>query len=394
LRILHVVPTYWPAVRYGGPIRSVHALARSLARLGHEVHVFTTNVDGASDSEVPLDRPVDLDGVKVSYFPSKTLRRLYWSSLMARAIAKHVPSFDIVHLHSVFLLPTWMAARAARRADVPYVLAPRGMLVPELIKRRSRWIKTVWISLIERRNVMAAAAIHATSDVEAEDLRRFGWRLPRVAMIPNGVDDPPTCTGETLSADVVATIGDGGFVFSLGRLVWKKGLDRLIACLPEVPGARLVLAGDDPEGHAAQLQRQAARCGVADRLVVLPRHIEGNDKEALFAASRVFAMPSLSENFGLAAIEAMRRAIPVIVTPEVGMASIVQFSGGGLVVDGNHSAIASGLNRLLDDPAAAREMGIAGQSHVIARYGWETVAKAVEELYGLILSSPSGRAAR
>lgn len=385
MRILHVVPTYWPAVRYGGPIRSVHALARSLVELGHEVHVLTTNVDGKDDSKVPLAHPVDLDGVKVTYFPSRLLRRLYWSPPMARVVAKDIASFDLVHLHSVFLWPTWIAARAARKEAVPYVLSPRGMLVPELIKRRNAWIKMAWISFIERRNVTAAAAIHATSQIEADDLGRFGWRLPHIAVIPNGVDAPPGRRDSALSNDVARTIAGDGYIFSLGRLVWKKGLDRLIACLPQIPGARLVLAGDDPENHAAHLQREASRAGVADRVVILPRHIEGDDKEALFAAARVFAMPSLSENFGLAAVEAMRRAIPVIVTPEVGMAAIVHSSGGGLVVDGNPSAIAAALKQLLEDPAGARRMGIAGQSHVAARYGWKAVAADMETLYSSIL---------
>ena len=76
LRLLHVVPTYLPALRYGGPIRSVHALCRALAAAGHDVHVFTTSVDGLGDSDVLLGRPVDLEGVKVTYFPSRLLRRL------------------------------------------------------------------------------------------------------------------------------------------------------------------------------------------------------------------------------------------------------------------------------------------------------------------------------
>src|SRR3981081_464387 len=63
LRILQVVPTYLPATRYGGPIYSVHGLASALAGLDHEVHVFTTNVDGSEVSQVPLGRPVDMDGV-------------------------------------------------------------------------------------------------------------------------------------------------------------------------------------------------------------------------------------------------------------------------------------------------------------------------------------------
>ena len=84
MRLLHVTPTYLPATRYGGPIQSVHGLCTALAARGHDVHVFTTNVDGRGDSAVPLARCVPTDGVGVWYFPSRWLRRLYWSPPMAR----------------------------------------------------------------------------------------------------------------------------------------------------------------------------------------------------------------------------------------------------------------------------------------------------------------------
>src|SRR5438270_11323384 len=137
MKILHVVPSYYPAVRYGGPIYAVHALCIGLARAGHEVHVLTTSVDGAGDSNVAHNHPVDLDGVLVHYFRSRWLRRLYYSTDLARELRLTVGNFDVVHLHSVFLFPTWIGARAAARIGVPYVVSPRGMLVRDLIRRRS-----------------------------------------------------------------------------------------------------------------------------------------------------------------------------------------------------------------------------------------------------------------
>ena len=99
MKVLHVVPTYLPALRYGGPIHSVHGLCKALAARGHEVEVFTTNVDGPVDTDVPLGVPVDLDGVKVWYFPVPALRRLYWSPAMGEALQRRVKEFDVVHTH-------------------------------------------------------------------------------------------------------------------------------------------------------------------------------------------------------------------------------------------------------------------------------------------------------
>src|SRR5262245_10785748 len=166
MRILHIVPTYYPATRYGGPIRSVHGLARSLAARGHVVHVYTTNVDGQENADVPLGTSVNLDGVSVWYFPTALGRRLYRSPAMSRALNINISGFDIVHTHSVFLWPTTAAARAARAHHVPYILAPRGMLVADLMRRKNSLAKRIWIAAFERQNVAAATAVHATSEVE------------------------------------------------------------------------------------------------------------------------------------------------------------------------------------------------------------------------------------
>lgn len=190
LRILQVIPTYYPAVRYGGPIRSVHALCVSLVRRGHQVTVYTTNIDGNADSDVPLGRPVDIDGVSVFYFPVPALRRIYWCPALARQLRAAVSDFDIVHLHSVFLWPTYIAARAAHRAGVPYVISPRGSLVGDLIHRKSRFVKTAWINLVERRSLARAARLHVTAEIEGDEAKALGLKLPEIFCVPNGVDWP------------------------------------------------------------------------------------------------------------------------------------------------------------------------------------------------------------
>jgi glycosyltransferase involved in cell wall biosynthesis len=387
---LHVVPTYLPAVRYGGPIQSVHALCRALAAQGHVTDVFTTNVDGPGDSDVPLERPVDLEGVQVTYFPSRRLRRLYWSPPMRRALFARVADYDLVHVHAIYLWPTWTAARAARALHVPYVVSPRGMLVPQLIRRKNRWIKEAWIRLIEKPNLERAAAVHTTSEIEAHHLGGFGWSLPTVAMVPHGVDDPPADTGAALSPDIASAIAGAPPVLAFGRISWEKGLDRLIAALPLVPATRVIIAGGDG-GQAGALAAQARKLNVADRVTIIARHVAGADKEALFASAAAYAMTSLSENFGLAAFEAMRRGLPVLATPDVGMSEIVAKAQAGVIVDPSPEGIARGLATLLQDRAASRVMGESGRSLVIAEYGWNAVATRMTEVYRAAIEGQGGR---
>jgi glycosyltransferase involved in cell wall biosynthesis len=135
------------------------------------------------------------------------------------------------------------------------------------------------------------------------------------------------------------------------------------------------------------LASEAKRLGVSQRVTMLARHIAGADKEALFGAAALFSMTSLSENFGLAAFEAMRRGLPVLVTPDVGMSEIVRDVGAGLVVDPSADGIAVGLNALLADAGKSRAMGEIGRQHVIANYSWGSVARRMDGLYRSILEA-------
>ena len=376
MKILHVVPSYFPAVRYGGPIHSVRGLCKALAARGHEVEVFTTNVDGPADTNAPLGVPVAMDGVNVWYFPVPALRRLYWSPAMAKALRERVSGFDIVHLHSVFLWPTWAAARIARRQKVPYALAPRGMLVRELIQRKNRLLKQAWIALIERANVANASLVHFTSRVEAGDASALGLAGRKSCIVPNGLD-MASLVGKS---EKLPPEGNAPYLFFLGRISWKKGLDRLIAAMPDVPDCRLVIAGNDEEGLQPKLEAAAVAAGVRER-VVFVGPVHGDDKAALLQRALLLVLPSYSENFGNVVLESMAAGRPVVVTPEVGAADMVRESGAGAVLEGDSAALGAGLRRLVSDPAALDRMGRQGREFVRDRYSWDTVARQMEEAY-------------
>jgi len=380
VRILHVVPSYLPAVRYGGPIWSVHGLAAAQAALGHEVSVLTTNADGPGVSDVPVGVPVDVDGVAVTYFAVDSPRRLFRAPAMQRALAERVRDFDVVHLHSVFLWPTLVAARAAKRAGTPYVLSPRGMLVGELIRAKSALVKRAWLALFERRTIREAAAIHVTAAREAEDFAALGLTARRIVTLPNGVDPAPA--GDAPPApDVQAAIAGGRYALYLGRLNWKKNLTALIAAMAAVPGLRLVIAGNDEEGLTAKLDAAIAEHGMDGRVVLVPRSVDGADKEALFAQAALFVLPSLNENFGNTVLEAMVRRVPVVVSSGAGVAEVVREAGAGLIADPDADALGAAIAAIAGDPARAAAMADAGEQAARERYGWGAVAERMVAAY-------------
>jgi glycosyltransferase involved in cell wall biosynthesis len=373
VRLLHLLPTYLPATRDGGPVFSVDGLCRALVRAGHQVEVLTTNA-GCEGAVVP-GQAVDRGGVTVRYFAVPAFYRLRWSPGLGRALEERIGQFDLLHLHSVFVWPIWAGANAARRSRVPYVLSPRGMLVKDLIRRKSRWAKTAWINLVERRNLAGAAAVHVTSQAEADALRELALPVTRVVDIPNGVDVPP---GERAGTEA------GPQLLFLGRINWKKGLDRLVRALAHVPGAQLAIVGNDEENYAGELRRIVAQAGVGERVRFLPPAY-GAEKWQLLRSARCFVLPSYSENFGNAVLEAMAAGCPVVVTPEVGVAELVRRSGAGLVTDGEPAALARALQQVLGDPAASEAMGRAGC--LAARdYDWDSVARRMADMYRSILA--------
>ncbi len=417
MKLLHVVPTYVPAWRHGGPVAAVHGLCKALAARGHQVTVVTTDVHGAGTLDVPRAVPVALDGVTVWYFPVAAPRRLYRSPAMADALAGRiqapaalagrdpapaalagrgltpaampaVAAFDLVHLHSVFLWPTAAAARAAERAGIPYLLAPRGMLVADLLRRRGRLRKRLWIRLVERRTLAHAAALHATSDLEAAEAARLGLPLPPVFVVPNGVEAEPwdPAREPELAPAVRAALARRPLLLFLGRVSWKKGLDRLIAALAEVPGATLAIAGGDDEAYGPRLERLAAAAGVAGRVVFLGS-VHGLDKAALLHGADALVLPSYSENFGNVVLEAMAAGLAVVVTPEVGLAAVVREHGAGTVTAGDPPLLAAALRALLGDAAGRRAMGRRGAEAAARRFGWGAIAARMEAVYAEILAA-------
>jgi len=219
--------------------------------------------------------------------------------------------------------------------------------------------------------------VHVTSDIEATELEALGFPHARMVVVPNGIEMPNH-------------LSDDGFgprrpyVLFLGRLNWKKGLDRLIPAMAQVADAELVIAGNDEDNYRPKLKALVHQFGLGDR-VRLVGPVNDDQKWALLASARILVLPSYSENFGNVVLEAMAAGCPVIVTPEVGAASIVQEIGCGIVAAGDSANLALAISRLLNDYQRCQNMGALGLCAVKSKYSWKAISKQMLDVYADIL---------
>jgi glycosyltransferase involved in cell wall biosynthesis len=255
------------------------------------------------------------------------------------------------------------------------------MLVKKLIQAHHRVVKSAWISLVEKSNLVNAAAVHVTSSFEAAELAKFGWPLQHIATVPNGIDEIAAVSPGEISDDIHALAGARPLILFLGRISRVKGLDRLLHAFARTRVGTLAIVGGDYDGLATSLLQLARDLNISDRVRVIARTVVGADKEAAFAAATVFVLPSDSESFGNSVLEAMQRGLPVVVTRDVGASEIVQEANGGIVVDGEVEQLASAIERLLENPDLARNMAEAGRRHVRDHYSWDSIAARMEAMY-------------
>lgn len=395
MKILHIIPAYFPAHRYGGPIQSVHELNKGLVKLGIDVTVYTTNIDGGGVVNMPTKKECVLDGVKVFYFPI-TWRPWVYSLSLQGAVKRNIKNFDIIHITSVFLSVSTLGAYYARKHEIPYIISPRGSLMKEPLKGKNilkTLKKKLYITMIEKRNMEQASAIHFTVRNEEPEYKANKLQYKKSFIIQNGI--ALNKEKEEVAKGVFRkkyNIADSEkIVLFLGRLHWIKGLDTLIPAFADVikrgKGGYLVLVGGDDEGYREKLEEWIKEYNIGNK-VVFTGMLLGKDKIAAIRDSAILVLPSYSESFGMAAVEAMDMGIPVILTKNVGIASDVERVGAGLVVEKKIDQLARAIIKIMGNERLAREMGSRGRLLVREEFSITKVAERfIKEYTDLINQS-------
>jgi poly(glycerol-phosphate) alpha-glucosyltransferase len=311
-----------------------------------------------------------------------------YSPELRRLMAQLPAAGGVVHSHGLWMYPGVLARKMSEKAGCPLVISPHGMLEPWALNR-SQWKKRVAHYFFEKRNFLAADCLHALCVPEARNFRRYGLQKP-IAIIPNGInleDVHPLPDREELAQRVPELRGKRRIVF-LSRLHPKKGLPNLLRAwqrlAPDFKDWRLLIAGPDEAGHEQELKSLTGELGIGNSVMFLgPAY--GDEKRQLLAAADLFVLPSFSEGFSMAILEAAAAGLPVLLTHECNFPELAA-AGGGVEVSPDESGVEAGLGQLLGLSAEQRAaMGRRGSELVKKSHAWPAIARQMLDVYAWLL---------
>ncbi|NET48522.1 MAG: glycosyltransferase [Merismopedia sp. SIO2A8] len=405
MKVLHIIPSLSPGL--GGPTQVALYLVHVLRTLGIDAEIATTNHDTHGPLPVATHKRVeyvfDTDrqlSVPVWFLPysSPTLKEFIFSKAITGWLWRNTKQYDLLDNHYLFSYTPTCAAAIARWHGIPYTIRTMGQLTPWALAQ-STTKKKLYASLIENRNLKRAAAIHCTSNEEAENVREFGINTPTVTL-PLGVAVPPPIPDAPAKLrHAYGLKSETPIILFLSRLHYKKQPEILLKAIQRLtekqaahsPPCHVILAGTGEPDYLKTLQDLAQTLGI-DHQVTFTGFVTGYDKHLLLQGSTAFALPSHSENFGIAVAEALISGLPVIITPGIQISSEIHNAKAGLMVKADEEAFAIALHQLITQPALQNELRRNGLQFAQTQYSWTAIGQQLATVYQTIVTQHQKRA--
>ena len=379
----------------GGQNVHVAELALGLARLGHEVQVYTRRDDAALPERVAV-----APGVCVVHVPVGPPRTVPKDDLLPHMDAfadwmaedwQRTGDPDVVHAH--FWMSGLAALRAGRARGVP--VAQTFHALGSVKRRHQGQSDTSPPERLELERWIAreADAVIATCRDEVEELADMGVRTAHVHVVPCGVDTAHFSPSGP-AWDHGLPRGRRARLLAVGRLVERKGFDLAVRALPDLPDAELVVVGGPPverldaDPEARRLRALAEELGVGDRLLLTGQRPHEAMPAIYRSAAVVLAVPWY-EPFGITPLEAAACGRPLVGSAVGGLLDSVEDGvSGRLVPPRDVEALVSAVRGLLADPDGAARMGRRARARAVELFDWSVVAARTEGVLEMTAARP------
>lgn len=379
------------AVLTGSVSRNAGGLFTSVRRLSQSVEQRnSTSVEVLSYT----DRFAENDTTKWAPLNPRTFTHIgpkglgFSPSLKRAALSSDA---DLLHLHGIWMYPSYVILQWSKFNRKPVVISPRGMLDPWALKN-SAWKKKIAGWLYEKRNLRSAACIHALCESEYQSIRAYGLKNP-VAIIPNGVDMPSPTDTEVTPPWEPRVEGNKNVMLFLGRIHPKKGLENLIKAWSilkdrqhkELDNWHLVIAGWSQGGHEEKLKILANEMNLGED-ITFTGLLYDMVKDAALRAAKAFILPSFSEGLPMSVLEAWSYGLPVIMTRQCNIPEGFE-AKAALQILPDVKSIIEGLKEFFTLSAGEqKQIGLNGFKLVKDNFSWPKVAAEMLNVYLWLIS--------
>jgi glycosyltransferase involved in cell wall biosynthesis len=388
MKINLIIPSFYPATIYGGPIFSTLHTCEELAKIEDvEIYVSTTNANMITRLDVETDKNIKFEeNFFVKYYNETIINKISLSAFIN--IWKDIDKSDVVHVQSIFGTLTAISLVYAKLFKKPVVLSPRGSLGGWCIDNGSKF-KQMWLNYL-LKPLVKNIAWHATAQQEKDEILSI-FLDAEVSIIPNGIEYDKfqkfniMSNKEYLKKYTKQELSAEKIIISMGRLQKKKGFDILIDSFSKViqtqPKSMLLIAGDD-EGELEALEKRVPKLNLENKVFFIGA-ISGQDKIDFLANADLFVLPSHNENFGNVYIESLATGTPIVASKNTPWEEVEENDCGKWVnntVEETSRAILTMLSKNQDEMQVNAKM-------LAKKYDWKTIAKEFKKLYENILEN-------
>ncbi|MVM41906.1 glycosyltransferase [Spirosoma sp. HMF3257] len=381
MRILNICAYTWQA---GGPPKIIFDHTQVVLRYGHQVDILSPFTPGEKPYPVPEGARLIL--CQRTPLVSRFFRE--FSVELYQYLQKHVHEYDVIHCHGLWHFGTLAPFMLDRK--VAKVITIHGVL-DRWVYAHHNWKKELMNTLAQKAYLRRADLVQINNTDEQEDVLRYlGQPHPNVVIIPNGVKTsdfiqlPPKGTFRQKFS--IPT--DKKLVLFMSRLNVKKGLGLLLPGFREYvrehPDTILALAGSD-DGYEATTRQFINQHNLGDSIRLVGM-LTGDDKKAALADADLFTLPSYSEGFSMAVLEAMAAGTPTLVSDRVGFSDAIrQHNAAGVLSSLTPEAVKAGLENLLGDDLLRKQVAQNASNMVKKQYDIDVVAKQLLDEYAKII---------
>ena len=363
MKLLVVIPYFYPAYVYGGAVFASFNLSKEIAKLDIDVSISTTNLNGTSRLDQKVNTNLALENMTVKYYRAGYLP--FFSLYMIIGLFRDIRLTDIVHIQSIYSLTTPLALCYSYFLNKPMLLSPRGSLTPWSFNHRKR-LKLLWIRCLIKP-FSKRIHWHATSQREEKEIRAF-FPNAKIKLIPDGTFINKHSYNSEMDDNQWK---NQYYIACLGRLHKVKGYDIIINAMPSVlkkiPQLKLIIAGDD-EGELEPLKELTKSLKLDDKIDFIGS-INGQQKDLFLKHAQCLVVPSHTENFGIVVVEALSQSTPVIASTHTPW-QILNDKKAGLYVDNTAQEISKAVIKLIQNLDDYKKNTLA----LVEAFSWETIA--------------------